>query len=408
MLNSLKVRLLLITSLILIALAISGGILLMQSFSVVQSNALKERLKVHSYSILAQIEFHEKQLLLSETLTDQQFNQTNSGLYAIILNEDQQRVWASISARTLPNFSSAPILLGKWQYSLARNGDETLFIARYGVGFGPGNTFNILLIQDMNKINQNIIEYRNALITVLITATIFIFIMQLLVLRWGLSPLHQLSEDLKTIQRGEESDLSGDYPKELRPLTSNLNHLLQVEKNQRDRYRNSLADLSHSLKTPISVMQGILYKKDMNQEDHEFMQAQVNKMTNTIRYQLQRAVHGFQGLHINRIPISSMINSIIDAMYKVYADKGLSIQLTLDNECYFQGDENDLMEILGNLIDNACKYCENTVSIKIEQTSRTLVFYFSDNGKGVPLQQRDVILQRGIRLDPLKWGKEWA
>ena len=407
MLNSLKVRLLLMTSIMLIALAMSGGFLLLQSFSVVQMKALKERLKVHSYSILAQIEFYNQRLLLEDMLSDQHFNQANSGLYAIILNDDHQRVWASISARTLPNFSPSKIDVGQWQYSLAKNGDEELFIARYGVNLGKGqdSSFNVLLIEDMKDINQDLAEYRNTLIILLCSASIFLFIMQLIVLRWGLKPLNQLSTDLKDIQSGDKSELLGNYPKELRPLTSNLNHLLKVEQSQRDRYRNSLADLSHSLKTPISVIQGILYKDAINQDDHHYLQSQVSKMTNTIRYQLQRAVHGFQGLHLNKIPVTPMINSIVDAMYKVYADKGLSIEMVKEEDCYFQGDENDLMEILGNLIDNACKYCKNTIEIKTEQTDSTLVLYFSDDGEGIPALQRDSILQRGVRLDTVEAGQ---
>lgn len=407
MLNSLKVRLLIMTSAILIILTISGGFLLLQSFSVVQMKALKERLKVHSYSILAQVEFYNQQLLLDSKLSDQHFNQPNSGLYAIILNENHQRVWASISAMNLPNFSQTEIKVGQWQYSLANNGNEQLFIARYGVDLGSGenSTFNIVLLEDMHEINKDLTDYRNTLIILLCSTAIFLFLMQLIILRWGLKPLHQLSDDLKEIQSGEKDELAGSYPKELRPLTSNLNHLLKVEQNQRNRYRNSLADLSHSLKTPISVIQGILYKDTVNKEDLHYIQSQVSKMTNTIRYQLQRAVHGFQGLNINKIAISPMVNAVVDAMYKVYADKGLSIKLTLDQECYFQGDENDLMEILGNLIDNACKYCKNNVAIKIEHSDHALVFYFSDDGAGIPAWQREAILQRGVRLDTVEAGQ---
>lgn len=407
MLNSLKVRLLIMTSAILIILTISGGFLLLQSFSVVQMKALKERLKVHSYSILAQVEFYNQQLLLDSKLSDQHFNQPNSGLYAIILNENHQRVWASISAMNLPNFAQTEIKVGQWQYSLANNGNEQLFIARYGVDLGSGknSTFNIVLLEDMHEINKDLTDYRNTLIILLCSTAIFLFLMQLIILRWGLKPLHQLSDDLKEIQSGEKDELAGSYPKELRPLTSNLNHLLKVEQNQRNRYRNSLADLSHSLKTPISVIQGILYKDTVNKEDLHYIQSQVSKMTNTIRYQLQRAVHGFQGLNINKIAISPMINAVVDAMYKVYADKGLSIKLTLDQECYFQGDENDLMEILGNLIDNACKYCKNNVAIKIEHSDHALVFYFSDDGAGIPALQREAILQRGVRLDTVEAGQ---
>lgn len=394
------------TSVMLLALAISGGILLLQSFSVVQMKALKERLKVHNYSILAQVEFDQQNFSLANLLADQQFNQPNSGLYAIILNDNHQRIWASISAKELPNFSPTDIKVGQWQYSIAKNSNAELFIARYGVKLGDENSiFNILIIEDLKAINQEFDDYRSTLITLLCSAAIFLFIMQLIILRWGLKPLSRLNSDLNNIQSGKADTLSSNYPNELRPLTSNLNHLLKIERSQRERYRNSLADLSHSLKTPISVVQGILNNESINKADQSYIQSQVDKMTNTIRYQLQRAVHGFQGLNINNIPISPIVTSITDAMNKVYANKHLSIHLAMDNECYFHGDEDDLMEILGNLIDNACKYCQKKIWIQIEKNDNTLVFYFSDDGLGIPPPQRDAILQRGVRLDTVEAGQ---
>jgi two-component system sensor histidine kinase PhoQ len=403
MLNSLLSRLLLMTSIMLISLAFAGGFLLQQSFSVVQIKALKERLKVHSYSLLAQIDFQDNTLTAPKTLSDHHFNQQKSGLYAIILNENNQRSWASISAKTLPNFNPSPIIVGKWQYSRAANGSEELFIARYGVSWDD-NTFNILLIKDMKDINTDLKDYQKTLFILLGSAALFLFIMHFLILRWGLTPLKDLSDDLKKIQDGEKEKLSGNYPKELRSLTSNLNHLLKIEQNQRERYRHSLADLSHSLKTPISVIQGISYKQFISNEDQQDLQTQAGKMTNTIRYQLQRAVNGFQGLYINRVPIRPLVKSITDAMHKVYADKKLKITIQVASEYYFHGDENDLMEILGNLIDNACKYCNNQVAINIEASENHLTLYIADDGNGIPLPQREVILQRGVRLDTVEAG----
>lgn len=407
MLNSLKIRLLIMTSIILISLAITGGFLLVQSFSLVQMKSLKERLKVHNYSLLAEIEYLDNQLLLAEELTDQHFNEKDSGLYAIILDSNHQRVWASISAKGLPNFSPAPIQVGQWQYSLAENGSTELFIARYGVNLGnhKESHFNILLIEDMAGINQDLSDYQSTLITLLITATLFLFLMQFLILRWGLKPLYQLSDDLKEIQTGGKDKLIGQYPKELTPLTSNLNHLLKIEQGHRQRYKNSLTDLSHSLKTPISVIQGTLHHDQLNNTDKQDIQQQIDRMTNTIRYQLQRSVHGFQGLHINRIPITPIINTMIDAMYKVYADKGLYIKSDIKHECYFHGDENDLMEVLGNLLDNACKYCRNEVTIVLKQANHQLTFEFCDDGSGIPEQQKESILQRGVRLDTVEAGQ---
>lgn len=407
MLNSLKIRLLLMTSIILIVLAFVGGFLLIESFSLAQMNALKERLKVHSYSLLAQVEYQEGNLLLPNKLSDQSFNSEYSGLYAIILDSNQQRVWASISAETLPNFSATDILVGQWQYSLAYNNNTELFIARYGISLGSNkeNRFHVLLIEDMKTLNQDLSQYRSTLITLLVSTAIFLFLMQLFILRWGLKPLNQLTHDLKDIQLGEKSKLQGHYPQELIPLTSNLNHLLKIEQGQRERYRNSLTDLSHSLKTPISVIQSLLYHDPLNNEDKEYLQQQIDKMTRTIRYQLQRAVNGFQGLSINKIPVVPMVNSLIHAMYKVYVDKEIHIQADMKGEYYFHGDEHDLMEVIGNLLDNACKYCKHTVTIKIEQKNERLILQFSDDGYGIPTQQRDSILQRGVRLDTVEAGQ---
>lgn len=395
------------TSTLLILLAFIGGFLLLQSFSLVQIKALKERLKVHSYSLLAQVEYINGQFSLPAKLSDHHFNIKNSGLYAIILNSDHQRVWASTSAQALPNFSPTSIKVGDWQYSLANNGDTDLFIARYGISLGRDkkNLFNILLIEDMAAINQDFSQYRSTLISLLLSSIIFLFLMQLFILRWGLKPLNILSNDLMDIQIGDKEKLVGNYPKELTPLTSNLNHLLKIEQGHRKRYQNSLTDLSHSLKTPISVIQGILHHEQLNNNDTRDIQQQVDKMTTTIRYQLQRAVHGFQGLHINKIPITPIIDSLVAAMYKVYADKGLSIRTSIPQECYFQGDENDLTEVIGNLIDNACKYCHHEITINIEHKDQMLTLEFCDDGYGIPEEQKNSILQRGVRLDTVELGQ---
>jgi len=395
------------TLIMLFALAMTGGILLQKSYSLVQINALKEQLKVHSYNLLAQIEYQDNQLLVPRLLPDQHFNDKDSGLYSIILDSQHQRIWSSISAIDLPNFTPNEITVGNWQYSLANNGEEELFIARYGVSWGESrhSQFNLLLMADMKTINEDLNNYKKTLLISLGSAASFLLIMQLIILRWGLNPLNRVINDLKKIQGGENTQLSGSYPKELRPLTKNLNHLLEVEQSQRERYRNSLADLSHSLKTPISIMTGIVHQDKIGLTEKNELESQLDKMTNTIRYQLQRAVNGFQGLYINRIPIKPMVKSITDAMQKVYSEKALTIKLDIPIECHFHGDENDLFEVLANLIDNACKYGKKSISIAINSTNNILIIEVHDDGSGIPKDQRESILTRGVRLDSMEVGQ---
>ncbi len=409
MLNSLRARLMLLTTLLLAVLMLGIGVWLYQSFYYAQVNGLQERLRLHSYSLLALADYRSGKLWVPDYLPEERFNHTGSGLYAQILDASDQIVWRSLSAKELPPVSGSNAAPGEWRYSFARMQGEEYMIARLGVNWGnAGNNnpqFNLLMIENLHDFNRQLIDYRNSMDYALLTFALLLIVMQLLILRWGLAPLRRVSHDLEKLQRGEQADLTGEYPRELQPLTTNLNQLLQSERAQRERYRNMLADLSHSLKTPLAVMSGMVHQPQISDDDRQELERQINTMSERIRFQLQRAVSQAQSFSLQKVAVKPVAESLLGVMKKVYADKHLTLQLVADDDVFFLGDDNDLTEIIGNLLDNACKYGRRQVLISAHNTLSGWQLCVEDDGPGLAEEQHEHVLQRGVRLDTMTAGQ---
>ena len=154
-------------------------------------------------------------------------------------------------------------------------------------------------------------------------------------------------------------------------------------------------------------MSGIVSEQQQREKTAELneLSYQIDKMNSTIGYQLQRAVQGSSGLSIQKIDVLPLLQSVCSAMDKVYAHKGMAIHLDVAQQAIFSGDENDLLEVLGNLIDNACKYGHQTVEISVIGEAQQLIIAVSDDGRGIPEEQRNLVLQRGCRLDTVEAGQ---
>ena len=411
MLHSLIGRLMTFSILTLFVLMTGVGVLLERSFYASQLNAMQERLKLHSYSILSVAEYYQQQLYFPAYLQEQRFNQEKSGLYAQVVDQTFRPVWSSLSANDIPVFKTAWADQGQWMYSTVSRGNKYYLLARFGVSWSdsgkPGPVFNIMILEDLDDLSHHILSYRKTLVVLLVGLSAFILLVQYLILRWGLSPLHRVTSDLEAIQLGEKSELQGEYLTELQPLTSGLNRLIHSERSQRERYRNTMADLSHSLKTPLTVMSGIVYQQQQREKTAEAneLKYQIEKMNSTIGYQLKRATSGASGLVIQKVTLLPLLQSICSAVDKVYAHKAMAIHLDLDEQLDINADENDLMEVMANLIDNACKYGRSTVEVFAQQSSDTLTIMVSDDGPGIPTAQRDLVFQRGQRLDTAEPGQ---
>jgi two-component system sensor histidine kinase PhoQ len=215
-------------------------------------------------------------------------------------------------------------------------------------------------------------------------------------LAWGLRPLRTVAAEVRAIESGAQQRLTRDYPKELKHLTDNINALLLHEHAQQVRYKNALGDLAHSLKTPLAVLRGI---GDSVGEQSPTLNEQIDRMDNIVQYQLQRAATTGRSALTTPIPLRPTLERLLTTLHKVYRDKGVTVELALQEAVAFRGDEGDLMELLGNLLDNAFKWAAGTVRISAHASRSVLELCVEDDGPGIEDAQAAQVLQRGVRLD---------
>ncbi|MCE0488461.1 two-component system sensor histidine kinase PhoQ [Pantoea sp. Mb-10] len=229
---------------------------------------------------------------------------------------------------------------------------------------------------------------------------------------WSLRPIGDLTAQVRELETGHRENLDDNPPQELRSLVRNLNLLLTNERQRYTRYRTTLSDLTHSLKTPLAVLQSTLRSlrngKALTIEEAEpVMLEQISRISQQIGYYLHRASMQADHNPLQRDlhSVSALLDSLCSALNKVYQRKGVAINLDISPELTFIGDQNDFMEVLGNVLDNACKYCLEFIEVTARQTDKALHLYIDDDGPGIPESKRDLIFVRGQRADTLRPGQ---
>lgn len=402
------------------------GVVLDQAFQNSAEQGVSERLLLQTYGLLAVAEETDSGVFMPEKLQEPDFNQLGTGLYGLILDGGGKELWRSASSLDLSiDLDEKPELTHFTESGVPRFGrihtdDQTeFFFLSYKVlwQISDQNTvpYVFAVLQTMDPYLGEVQGFRNSLWGWLVGVVAALTILQALVMNWELAPLKKLAGDLKAIEDGKQDRLEADYPEELEGITRNLNLLLSSERQQREKYRTTLADLAHSLKTPLAILRGASTRladlKPESEEDEyasvqESIDNQVARMDQIIGYQLQRAVATSPHITRKALPITPILNSILDVMGKIYESREITFDLDLVDGTFY-GDERDIMELLGNIIDNACKYGRHLVKVKIEEHEHSggLRIMVEDDGPGIVKDQRESVLKRGTRLDSRESGQ---
>ncbi len=405
---SLNKRMILSASFVLAIFIVLTALGLDRAFYDSARSARQERLLGQLYLLIAAAEVDSKgQLSLPATLSEPRFSMPGSGLYAFVTDGNGTRMWASASALGEAAPFTANLAAGQKRFEKrADQNGKVFFVQSLGVNWAVGQqlfAFTFSVSEDLAEFNAQIYQYRKSLWSWLATLAALLLIAQAAVLRWGLRPLRVVARDLNAIESGRQEKLQGKYPKEIKRLTDSLNSLIQHERAQQIRYRNALGDLAHSLKTPLAVMRGALSSDKASLP--ATVEEQVARMDDIVAYQLQRAATaGTSKLMAAPIPILPIAEKIIAALHKVHHEKGVSIKTLIPSGMTFAGDEGDLLELLGNLLDNAFKWCSQNVQISAVVKPGHLVLTVEDDGPGIAPAQLENILQRGVRADEVVPG----
>jgi two-component system sensor histidine kinase PhoQ len=421
---SLQTRLLTAVSVLLAVFLGLTGVVLDRAFRSSVEAGVAEQLQVQLYVLLAAVEEDAGEFYFLEDLREPRFTQLNSGLYALVNTPQQEELLRSPSAleRDFDGLFARWSALGRgdtyFSREVAADGEE-YFIAAYGVVWENGqDQYDFVVLESTGTYLAEVNNFRASLWYWLGGVAILLLVLQVLLLHWGLSPLRRLAQDLQRIESGASEQLEGAYPRELSPVTANLNLLIKTERKQQARYRETLGDLAHSLKTPLAVIAGVMHglgdsrntaQATVSAEQRHTVDEQLERMNQIVGYQLQRAVKSTGSTTLSRrINVQETTARVLRALEKVYAQQPREIVCDIDPAIAFLGDERDLMEMLGNLLDNAFKYGRQWLSISARVSlapARQLSLVVEDDGPGIPAQRQEFVLQRGARLDTLAPGQ---
>jgi two-component system sensor histidine kinase PhoQ len=418
---SLHARQLLAASLGLVAFLGLTGVALDQAFRDTAIRTLRERLETNAHAYLGDFEFTRDNVLIEPPINqapDSRFLAPGSGLYAVARGKNFRWNSPSALARALPE----PELLkpGEQRFdeqplTFVDDKGVTHFVYRYseGLAWEQGETgqestitrFTIAIYEDSSQLDRQVGVFRRSLWGYLGLAAGLLLLVQMAVLRWSLEPLRLLERELSRVRRGVAERLSGGHPPELQQIVDSINGLIDSENKHLGQSRNTLADLAHSLKTPLAVLRSRLDSGANHDELRQEVAAQVQRMNEIVSYQLSRAARSGHALFSAPIAIEPRAEEIVASLEKVYMGKGVLCEFEVDPEASFYGEVGDLQELMGNLLENAFKWSKLRVllTVKVEPAvanKRPGVFFaVEDDGPGIATENVEHLLQRGVRGD---------
>jgi two-component system, OmpR family, sensor histidine kinase PhoQ len=366
-----------------------------RAFEESATASMRERLYGQLYLLMSAAEVSDSGMLaMPGHLAEARFEQPGSGLYARIGDGQGKTLWQSPSAVGLE--LPPPPSKGDGLLRLAFNNEQhfLVFVDIEWETMEGSVPLRFSVLQDPSVFNEQMQRYRHNLWGMLGVMAVLLLMVLAGALAWGLRPLRTVAREVRAIESGKQEALQREYPKEIRRLTDNINTLLNHERATQARYKNALGDLAHSLKTPLAVLRGLGDSERSPQIDE-----QVTRMDNIVQYQLQRAATAGRSALAAAIDAAPVAERLVATLEKVYQEKPITLDKQLDPAAHFRGDEGDLMELLGNLLDNAWKWAAGRIVLRLENDDDALLISVEDDGPGIAAAKAEQVLARGVRLD---------
>ena len=401
---SLRLRLVVLAVLLLTISLGLVGFALDASFYRSSEAGLNSRMESMVYLVLAATEVTDDgAMLVNDDPGDPRLGQPGSGIYALV-NGDRDR-WASPSSLGVSLPAVSGVEAGERGFTTPTEA-SVFYTFQYGVSWelpdGRMLPVTVTILVDPQELQQELTAFRVGLWRSLGATGLILVIAQLVLYTLGLRPLRRITQDISAIESGKLERLEDNYPSELEPLKRNLNHLLDTEKANQTRYRNALDSLAHSLKTPLSVIRSSLPADSPART--AAVEDAVSDMQRLIATRLQRAAISTRRTMAQAVMVEAQVERLIQSLQRVYSQKLINIDVMIEPGLAFYGEDRDLLELAGNLLDNACKYGDGRVrlcahAIDPADARAGLQLEVEDNGPGIAVDQREQLLQRGVRGD---------
>ncbi|MBW3696763.1 ATP-binding protein [Vibrio sp. T187] len=392
---SLKSRLLLAAAFWLGAMILAAGLGIPKLVHDYLVDDVKQQLSLAMDELTANIETDKNgELVMLGRLSDPRFYQPYSGLYWTAMTSEQTLRSRSLWDKNL-TVKKKPL---KVQIYGAKN-EKLIYISQsvYLPDLKNPVTITIGLDEDPLESTLNQITGQIWLILSLLFAGVLLLIG--IQVSWSLLPLNRMQRELALLRKGEQQSLGDNYPKEVSPLVSDLNALLFHYQELLERARNHAGNLSHALKTPLSVLKNEVEALPLQDAD-KFRQP-INQIQSQIDYHLGRArMAGSMNILSVKSSPSERVDAISMAFDKVYAHNDITLINELDSELEVAVDQTDLDEMVGNLLENGYKWAGSIIRVHAESVENgNVALTIEDDGPGIPEEKLSQVTKRGVRLD---------
>jgi signal transduction histidine kinase len=263
-----------------------------------------------------------------------------------------------------------------------------------------GQSISISVAQDYTPVRDSFKRVQQVGLALGVFGLLVILLMQRVTVRRALRPLERAREQIAQLQQGQRSQLDDQVPVELEPLVAQINHLLAHTEDSLKRSRNALGNLGHALKTPLAVLLSVASseKLDAHPELRKLLTAQLEQVQQRLGRELNRARLSGDALPGALFDCDGELPGLLATLNMIHGEH-LELSYRAPAGLQLPWDREDVLELLGNLLDNACKWADAEVRLSVVETAAGFALNVEDDGPGIPQDRRDQVLSRGTRLD---------
>ncbi|MGI9325465.1 MAG: ATP-binding protein [Pseudomonadales bacterium] len=400
-----------LTSVVLALFLSLAGWVLDRSFQASVREDAEEQLRLVIFALMGSVADDQGNIEVGVEVPEPRLTQPQSGLYAGVFGLLDEVYWRSPSSIAVefefPG-QKASLQPGDFRFTEVELAGIERYSLTYSVIWESVEDVQLIfnVVADQAPYQRSIASFRRSLYVGLAAVIVLFALVQVLAVRWGLRPLRTMAEEVAELESGQREQLSDAYPVELKGLARNLDRFVSHEKRSRTRYRKAMEDLAHSLKTPLAVLRNGLRDRRLAAapDQVELLGEQVDRMETTVSYQLSRASVTGPVIVGKPVRLAALIDRLLRALGTAYQEKNIQVETDIPENFYLRGDERDLLEMIGNLLENAFKYTRSRVLVRTE-TGTTRALVIEDDGPGIDPKLRAEVLNRGTRADQVKPGQ---
>src|SRR6266702_6149326 len=416
--NSLAVRLFLWATAWTVVILIITGVALSTLYRHAVERAFDRRLDVYLRTLVADVASPEDSGdKFPQSIGEPLFELPLSGWYWQVTRLDNKTpemhssrsLWDSNLPRLAADRSAAE---SEYRQGYARGPeDQDLRLVERSIDLGADGRYFVAVAGDASEIDEETHNFNRAIVITFTALTLALLLTTALQVRFGLAPLTRISESLAAIRSGRAERLEGEFPVEIAPLARETNALIEANREIVERARTHVGNLAHALKTPLSV---IVNEASAHAADAFATKVleQADVMRDQVAHHLERARIAARLTIIGTITeVAPAIEALRRTMEKINRDRGIAIEVEANTQAKFRGERQDLEEMAGNLVDNACKWAASQVFIEVllepaaePSAGPRLRIMVDDDGRGLSAAERVKVSRRGQRLDESKPG----